>query len=123
MYFPGFPGDADDESGTVKVLAVSSAVRPGRAGAPDRRRGRPALRISTSPCGRASSPQGHAAGGDRAAEPQINAILADPADAAEADRRRRQCGVAVDRANSPAFVQAEAEKYQRIIKLTGVKAE
>jgi tripartite-type tricarboxylate transporter receptor subunit TctC len=124
MYFPGFPPVMPMmKEGTVKVLAVSSLKRSDAA--PD---------IPTVAEATGSSdfdftlwqgffaPKGTPAEVIARLNTEINKVLADPA----TRQKLVDAGANVEPMsieNFNAFVNAERDKYERIIKLTGVKAD
>jgi tripartite-type tricarboxylate transporter receptor subunit TctC len=124
MYFPGFPPVMPMmKSGTVKVLAVSSAARSQAA---------PELPTVAEATGFADfdftlwqgffAPKGTPGDVIARLNREINAILSDP----PTRRKLIEAGANVatlSTAEFAAFVKAEAEKYERIIRLTGVKAD
>lgn len=124
MYFPGFPPVMPMmKSGTVKVLAVSSAKRSDAA--PDIPTVAEATGFSDfdftlwqgffAPKGTPSEVIARLNG-------EINKILADP----ETRKKLLDAGANVTPmsiAQFAAFVDAEREKYERIIRVTGVKPD
>jgi tripartite-type tricarboxylate transporter receptor subunit TctC len=124
MYFPGFPPVMPMmKEGTVKVLAVSSARRSDAA---------PEIPTVAEATGFSDfdftlwqgffAPKGTPADVIARLNSEINKVLADPA----TRRKLLDAGANVEPMSIEkfaAFVNAEREKYERIIKLTGVKAE
>jgi tripartite-type tricarboxylate transporter receptor subunit TctC len=124
MYFPGFPPVMPMmKAGTVKVLAVSSAARSQAA---------PELPTVAEATGFADfdftlwqgffAPKGTPGEVIARLNSEINKVLADP----PTRQKLIEAGANVatlSTAEFAAFVKAEAEKYERIIKLTGVKAD
>jgi len=124
MYFPGFPAAMPlVKSGTVKVLAVSSAKRAQAA---------PDIPTVAETTGIADfdftlwqgffAPRGTPEDVIARLNLEINKILADP----ETRQKLLDAGadvVPLSIAQFAAFVKAESEKYQRIIRETGVKTE
>jgi tripartite-type tricarboxylate transporter receptor subunit TctC len=124
MYFPGFPPVMPMmKAGSVKVLAVSSAARSQAA---------PDLPTVAEATGFADfdftlwqgffAPKGTPPDVIARLNREINTILADPPTRQKLiDAGANVASLSI--AQFAAFVQAEAGKYQRIIQLTGVKAE
>ena len=124
MYFAGLPAAMPlMKAGTVKVLAVSSAVRAQAA---------PEIPTVAEVTGFKDfdftlwqgffAPRGTPADVIARLNGEINKILAEP----ETKRRLLDAGanvVPLSIAEFDAFVTAEREKYERIIRLTGVKSE
>src|SRR3954464_13240464 len=124
MYFPGFPPVMPMmKSGTVKVLAVSSAKRADAA---------PEIPTLAEATGFSDfdftlwqgffAPRGTPADVIARLNGEINKILADP----EVKARLIDAGanvVPLSLEGFATFVRNESEKYERIIKLTGVKSE
>ncbi len=124
MYFPGFPPVMPMmKAGTVKVLAVSSAQRSEAA---------PEIPTVAEATGFADfdftlwqgffAPRGTPAEVIARLNGEINKILRDP----EVRRKLVDAGANVMPQSTEqfaAFVQAENEKYQRIIRETGVKPD
>jgi tripartite-type tricarboxylate transporter receptor subunit TctC len=124
MYFPGFPPVMPlMKAGTVKVLAVSSAVRSQAA---------PEIPTVAETTGFSDfdftlwqgffAPKGTPGEVVARLNAEINKILADP----ETRQKLLDAGANVapqSVAEFAAFVNAEREKYQRIIQVTGVKPE
>ena len=124
MYFPGFPAAMPLlKSGTVKVLAVSSAKRSQAA---------PDLPTVAEATGFADfdftlwqgffAPRGTPSDVIARLNSEINKILREP----ETRQKLFDAGANVVPQTTEefvAFVKAESEKYERIIRLTGVKAE
>src|ERR1051325_7341634 len=124
MYFPGFPPVMPMmKEGTVKVLAVSSARRSDAA---------PEIPTVAEATGFSDfdftlwqgffAPKGTPADVIARLNSEINKVLADPA----TRRKLLDAGANVEPMSIEkfaAFVNAEREKYERIIKLTGVKAD
>jgi len=124
MYFSGFPPVMPMmKAGTVKVLAVSSAVRAQAA---------PEIPSVAEATGFSDfdftlwqgffAPKGTPKDVIARLNTEINKILADP------PTRQKLIDAGANVAQSSveqftAFVKAETEKYERIIKITGVKAE
>jgi tripartite-type tricarboxylate transporter receptor subunit TctC len=124
MYFPGFPAVMPlIKAGSVKVLAVSSATRSQAA---------PESPTVAEVTGFADfdftlwqgffAPRGTPAEIIARLHNEINKILADPA----TRQRLIDAGanvMSLSIAEFAAFVKAESEKYERIIRLTGVKPD
>jgi len=124
MYFPGFPPVMPlMKAGTVKVLAVSSAARSQAA---------PEIPTVAEATGFSDfdftlwqgffAPRGTPGEVVARLNAEINKILADP----ETRQKLLDAGANVvpqSVAEFAAFVNAEREKYQRIIQVTGVKPE
>jgi len=124
MYFPGFPPVMPMmKAGTVKVLAVSSSQRSEAA---------PDIPTVAEATGFADfdftlwqgffAPRGTPADVIAKLNGEINKILRDP----EVRQKLVDAGANVmplSTGEFAAFVQAESEKYQRIIRETGVKPE
>ena len=124
MYFPGFPPVMPMmKEGTVKVLAVSSLKRSDAA---------PDIPTVAEATGFSDfdftlwqgffAPKGTPSDVIARLNTEINKVLADPA----TRQKLVDAGANVEPMsieNFKAFVNAEREKYQRIIKLTGVKAD
>jgi tripartite-type tricarboxylate transporter receptor subunit TctC len=124
MYFPGFPPVMPlMKAGTVKVLAVSSAARSQAA---------PEIPTVAESTGFADfdftlwqgffAPKGTPQEVIARLNVEINKILAEP----ETRQKLLDAGANVvpqSIAEFTAFVQAEREKYERIIRLTGVKPD
>ena len=124
MYFPGFPPVMPMmKAGSVKVLAVSSAARSQAA---------PEIPTVAEATGFADfdftlwqgffAPKGTPQDVVARLNSEINRILADPA----TRQKLIDAGANVSPlsiAQFAAFVKQESEKYERIIRLTGVKAE
>jgi len=124
MYFTGFPPAMPlMKAGSIKVLAVSSAERAHAA---------PEIPTVAEATGFADfdftlwqgffAPRGTPADVIARLNKEINAILAEP----EVKQRLLDAGANVVPLSTEAFarfVTAESEKYERIIRLTGVKAE
>jgi tripartite-type tricarboxylate transporter receptor subunit TctC len=124
MYFPGFPPVMPMmKAGSVKVLAVSSAARSQAA---------PELPTVAEATGFADfdftlwqgffAPKGTPNAVIVRLNTEINKILADPATRQKLiDAGANVTPLSIEQFT--AFVKQESEKYERIIKLTGVKAE
>jgi tripartite-type tricarboxylate transporter receptor subunit TctC len=124
MYFPGFPAAMPLlKSGTVKVLAVSSGRRAQAA---------PDIPTVAETTGIAEfdftlwqgffAPRGTPPEVIARLNGEINKILADP----ETKQKLLDAGadvVPLSTEQFAAFVKTESEKYERIIRLTGVKVE
>jgi tripartite-type tricarboxylate transporter receptor subunit TctC len=124
MYFPGFPPVMPMmKSGTVKVLAVSSAKRSDAA---------PDIPTVAEATGFSDfdftlwqgffAPKGTPSEVVARLNTEINKILADP----ETRQKLLDAGANVEPMSIEkfaAFVSAEREKYQHIIKVTGVKPD
>jgi tripartite-type tricarboxylate transporter receptor subunit TctC len=124
MYFPGFPPVMPMmKSGTVKVLAVSSAKRSDAA---------PDIPTVAEATGFSDfdftlwqgffAPKGTPSNVVARLNTEINKILADP----ETRQKLLDAGANVEPMSIEkftAFVSAEREKYERIIKVTGVKPD
>jgi tripartite-type tricarboxylate transporter receptor subunit TctC len=124
MYFPGFPPVMPlMKAGTVKVLAVSSAQRAQAA---------PEIPTVAETTGFADfdftlwqgffAPRGTPKEVIARLNGEINKILAEP----ETKQRLLDAGanvVPMSIEEFAAFVKAESEKYERIIRLTGVKPD
>jgi tripartite-type tricarboxylate transporter receptor subunit TctC len=124
MYFPGFPPVMPlMKAGTVKVLAVSSAARSQAA---------PEIPTVAEATGFSDfdftlwqgffAPKGTPQEVIARLNAEINKILAEP----ETRQKLLDAGANVvpqSIAEFAAFVQAEREKYERIIRLTGVKPD
>jgi tripartite-type tricarboxylate transporter receptor subunit TctC len=124
MYFPGFPAAMPlVKAGTLKVLAVSSAQRSQAA---------PEIPTVAEVSGIADfdltlwqgffAPKGTPPDVIARLNGEINKILAEP----EVKQRLIDAGanvVPLSLAGFTDFVKKESEKYERIIKLTGVKSE
>jgi tripartite-type tricarboxylate transporter receptor subunit TctC len=124
MYFPGFPPAMPlMKAGTVKVLAVSSAQRAQAA---------PEIPTVAEITGFSDfdftlwqgffAPRGTPRDVIARLNSEINKILAEP----ETRQKLLDAGANVIPMSTPdfaAFVQAESEKYERIIRLTGVKPD
>jgi tripartite-type tricarboxylate transporter receptor subunit TctC len=124
MYFPGFPPVMPMmKEGTVKVLAVSSAKRSQAA---------PEIPTVAEATGFADfdfslwqgffAPKGTPPGVITRLNSEINKVLNEPA----TRQKLLDAGANVvpqSIAEFTALVQAEREKYERVIKLTGVKAD
>jgi tripartite-type tricarboxylate transporter receptor subunit TctC len=124
MYFPGFPPVMPlMKAGTVKVLAVSSAARSQAA---------PEIPTVAEATGFADfdftlwqgffAPKGTPQEVIARLNAEINKILAEP----ETRQKLLDAGANVvpqSIGEFTAFVQAEREKYERIIRLTGVKPD
>ena len=124
MYFPGFPPVMPlMKAGTVKVLAVSSAQRSQAA---------PEIPTVAETTGFTDfdftlwqgffAPRGTPKDVVARLNGEINRILADP----DVKQKLLDAGanvVPLSIEEFAAFVKAEAEKYERIIRLTGVKPE
>jgi tripartite-type tricarboxylate transporter receptor subunit TctC len=124
MYFPGFPAAMPlVKAGSVKVLAVSSAQRAQAA---------PEIPTVAEITGISDfdltlwqgffAPKGTPPEVVARLNSEINKILAEP----EVRQRLIDAGanvVPLSREGFAAFVNQESEKYERIIKLTGVKSE
>ena len=124
MYFPGFPPVMPMmKEGTVKVLAVSSLKRSDAA---------PDIPTVAEATGFSDfdftlwqgffAPKGTPSDVIARLNTEINKVLADPATRQKlVDAGANVEAMSIE--NFKAFVNAEREKYQRIIKLTGVKAD
>jgi tripartite-type tricarboxylate transporter receptor subunit TctC len=124
MYFPGFPAAMPlVKSGTVKVLAVSSGQRSQAA---------PEIPTVAEKTGFTDfdfslwqgffAPRGTPPDVIARLNAEINKILREP----ETHQKLVDAGanvVPLSIEDFAAFVKAESEKYERIIRLTGVKAE
>jgi len=124
MYFPGFPPVMPlMKAGTVKVLAVSSAQRSQAA---------PEIPTVAEATGFADfdftlwqgffAPRGTPRDVIARLNSEINKILAEP----ETRQKLLDAGanvVPMSIEEFVAFVKAESEKYERIIRLTGVKPD
>jgi tripartite-type tricarboxylate transporter receptor subunit TctC len=124
MYFPGFPAAMPlVKAGTLKVLAVSSAQRSQAA---------PEIPTVAEVTGIGDfdltlwqgffAPKGTPPEVIARLNSEINKILAEP----EVKQRLIEAGanvVPLSLAEFTAFVKTESDKYERIIRLTGVKSE
>ena len=124
MYFPGFPATMPlMKAGTVKVLAVSSAQRAQAA---------PEIPTVAEVAGFPDfdftlwqgffAPKGTPPEVIARLNSEINKVLRDPATRQKlVDAGANVVPLSLE--EFTAFVKAEAEKYERIIRLTGVKSE
>lgn len=124
LYFPGFPAAVPHmKAGTVKILALSTAKRSSVA---------PDVPTVAEATGIANfdftlwvaffAPRGTPAAVVARLNREINSVLAQP----EMRARLLEAGAEVTPLSieqTAAFVKAESDKYQRIIKETGVTAE